>query len=294
MKARAGRIAARAGILLAAFGVSAMLFSGCGDAWRPLGNSSKAPERTYVSSFFDAKTGIAVGASGLVRHTEDCGKTWVEGSNSSMCLFACQAIDGKNCVASGNGNDVVLSSDGGRTWRHATDIVGRGKALSFIDGTKGWACSKTWLGETVDGGSTWSKMQMPSGVKILEATFMEAPGVGYIVASDGVAYRTASAGAEWERLSAPFPAGDPAFSPKYASDNQCVALCSANGILTAASVGAVGKGFALRVRTSADGGKTWSSPERHAIKKPVLSMTMGRTGLITVFGIDMVATVYGR
>jgi photosystem II stability/assembly factor-like uncharacterized protein len=273
---------------------STMFLSGCGGDWAALGSSAKAPDRTYIASFFDSKTGIAVGASGLVRHTVDGGATWVEGSNSSMCLFACQAIDGTNCVASGNGNDVVVSSDGGKNWRHAADIVGRGKALSFADSQAGWACSKTWLGETVDGGSVWKAMQLPSGVKILETAFMESPGVGYIVASDGVVYRTSTGGKEWERLAAPFPAGIPSFAPKYASENQCVALCTSNGMLIAASIGTAGKAYELRVRSSADSGKTWSNAERHPIKKPVLSMTMGRTGIITVFDIDLVATVYGR
>jgi len=294
MRTRAKRIVARMASFLSAVLISSTFFIGCGGAWGVKGNSSKAPERTYISSFFDAKTGIAVGASGLVRYTDDGGKSWTEGVNSSRCLFACQTIDGKNCVASGNGSNVVVTADGGRTWRRVADIVGRGKALSFVDSLKGWACSKTWLGETADGGLTWNEMQMPKDAKILETVLMEAPGVGYIVASDGVAYRTSTGGKEWERLTAPFAAGTPSFAPKYASDNQCLALCSSNGILTAASVGTVGKGYELRVRSSADGGKTWSRPERHAIKKPVLSMTMARTGVITVFGIDMVATVYGR
>lgn len=274
--------------------IAAALFTGCGSEWKATGTTSKAPEKAYTATFYDSLNGISVGYAGLVRYTADGGKTWNEGSNSSMCLFSCAMIDAKNCIASGNGSNVVVSSDAGKTWTHVTNLTSRGKSLSFIDPLNGWASTKTWVGKTSDGGKTWTPLSLPPDVKLVETLLVTKTDCGYVVSNTGALYATCDGGQSWTTLGTPFPAKGKDFAPKYGIDNQSIALYASATDMIAASVGTSGNTSELCISKSLDGGKTWSKAEKHILPKPVLTVTAGPKGILTVFGIDTIATRFER
>jgi photosystem II stability/assembly factor-like uncharacterized protein len=270
-----------------------LLFAGCGGQWRETGRSVKSADRAYTGMFYDDANGIAVGYSGLARYTTDGGKSWNTAGNSSMCLFACTMIDGANYVVAGNGNDVRTSKNAGKSWDAAADIVGKGKSISFIDTSRGWGASKTWIGETGDGCATWKPISLPSGT-IAETVFMLSPGSGYMVSQKGELFLTSDSGEHWASVSVPFPADAKDFTPSYKKDNQavCLRMSGSTGII--AAIGMAGKTPALRIKTTKDGGKTWGKAENHALAVSGMTVSISPTGYISVFASDSAITKFAR
>jgi photosystem II stability/assembly factor-like uncharacterized protein len=265
--------------------VAVVLLSGCA-RWKEVAHSTKTDDRAYTGMYFDGTHALAVGYSGLIRYSADGGKNWSYGHNSSMCMFSCSMLDAATYFASGNGNDVIFSKDAGKSWDHLTDIIGRGKSLSFIDRSNGWASSKTWLGETRDGGTTWLPVALPADASMVETVLLTAPGSGYLVSPKGVLFHTSDSGASWDALSTPFPLGDPSFRPSYTKDNQGIALAikGKNGFV--AAIGLADKKPALVVRSTTDGGKTWGSAEKHLLKGQPVTVSISPVGLLSVFLSD--------
>jgi photosystem II stability/assembly factor-like uncharacterized protein len=210
-----------------------------------------------------------------------------------MCLFACTMIDGANYVVAGNGNDVRTSKNAGKSWDAATDIVGKGKSLSFIDSSRGWGASKTWIGETSDRCATWKPITLPAGT-IAETVFMMAPGSGYMVSQKGELFLTSDSGEHWASVSVPFPADAKDFTPSYKKDNQavCLRMSGSTGII--AAIGMAGKTPALRIKTTKDGGKTWGKAENHALAVSGMTVSISPTDTISVFGSDTAITKFSR
>lgn len=270
-----------------------VLFAGCGGQWKETGRTVKTADRAYTGMFYDDANGIAVGYSGLARYTTDGGKSWNTAGNSSMCLFACTMIDGANSVVAGNGNDVRTSKNSGKSWDAATDIVGRGKSLSFIDTARGWGASKTWIGETGDGCATWKPIPLPSGT-IVETVFMMAPGSGYMVSQKGELFLTSDSGQHWASVSVPFPADAKDFTPSFKTDNQavCLRMSGSTGII--AAIGMAGKKPALSIKTTKDGGKTWGQAEKHGLAVTGMTVSISPTDCISVFESDTTITKFFR
>lgn len=263
--------------------------------WQESGTTVKTSERAYTGLFFDKNNGVVVGYGGLVMSTDDGGKIWVSGANRSMCMFAADDLDGQNCYAAGNGHNVIRSKNGGKQWGRVEDFEGkgvRGKSISFAESEIGWVASRLWVGETVDGGKTWREMPFPEGVSVVETVCCTGAGTGYIVAKNGGLFSTSDAGANWQSLGKPFPDDDAAFRPVYMKDTQGIAL-RFNGLEgTVACVGIAGEKAQVRIRTTKDGGKTWSKAEKHELHSAPMSVGLSRTGTIAVFNADSTMTVF--
>ncbi|HNY16843.1 MAG TPA: hypothetical protein PKL75_05285 [Treponemataceae bacterium] len=270
------------------------LFASCGATqWKETGRTAKTAEKAYTGMFYDDTNGIAVGYSGLARYTADGGKSWNTAGNSSMCLFACTMIDAANFVVAGNGNNVRTSKNSGKSWDAATNIVGKGKSLSFIDPSRGWGSSKTWIGETGDGCATWTPIPLPAGT-IAETVCMLAPGSGYMVSQKGELFLTSDSGQHWASVSSPFPADAKDFTPSYKKDNQavCLRMSGSTGII--AAIGMAGKTPALRIKTTTDGGKTWTKAETHPLAVAGMTVSISPTEFISVFSNDTAITKFSR
>jgi photosystem II stability/assembly factor-like uncharacterized protein len=260
--------------------------------WREEATTAKGFSSTYSASFIDESRGIGVGASGLVTFTGDGGQAWDRGINRSMCLFACQMLDASRCFATGNGGYVIGSKDGGRNWEVLSKLAAPGRSISFADESLGWAATKSWLGETRDGGKTWSAIPLPPGFGKIEAVSL-ASDCGYAVSQDGLAYRTRDSGATWEALASPFPRSESEYSRVYGNFAQSVGLRFAGTKGVAAVVCFAGGKRLLVVKTTEDGGATWSEPERHELAVQGSTLTLGM-GLISVLGSDMTVTLFRR
>lgn len=135
------------------------------------------------------------------------------------------ALAGTRVVAVGERGIVVLSDDGGRTWRQAkaVPVSVTLTALQFVDSRRGWAVGH---GGTVlrsdDGGQTWVRqvdgrtlamaMRAAAPSKEVQALADEGPDKplldlhfvdakhGYIIGAYGLAFETRDAGATWTSL----------------------------------------------------------------------------------------------
>ncbi len=273
-----------------------VLFIGCAK-WKETGKTVKTSERAYTGIFFDKDNGVAVGYSGLVMNTNDGGRIWISGANRSMCLFAAETVDGQTCYAAGNGHNVIRSKNAGKQWGRVEDFTGagvRGKSISFADSELGWVASKLWLGETSDAGKTWKEIPFPEDVKIMETVCCTGAGTGYIIAKNGGLYATSDAGASWQSLGKPFPEDDAKFRPIYMKDTQGVAM-RFNGLEgTITCVGVSEEKAQVRIKTTKDGGKTWSKAEKHDLDSAPMSVSLSKTGTIAVFNADTTMTVFAN
>lgn len=270
----------------------AVLFASCGGI-ASTGVTSKTDSTAYTGAMLNATDGVAVGYSGLVMYTTDGGKSWARGANKSMCMFASDVVDAQNFIASGNGGNVIQTVDGGKTWKHMASITAsRGKSVSFADATHGWVSSRTWLGETVDGGQKWTPLTLPEGVTLIETVNFSAPGAGYLLSEKGELYRTNNGGAAWDKIAAPTADINASFKPFMAKDVQNAAMRFTGDKGIFASIGMTGKSASLLILTTADGGKSWVSKGMTKQKGTPLSVYISPDNFVSVFTADSKITKY--
>lgn len=263
----------------------------CSRGPRAVSNSTKTDGTIYTGGFATPAHGYALGDFGLVLYTDDGGKTWNRGTNSSMGLYALDSLDAKTCVAAGRDGNVTMTNDGGKTWRRLADApVRHVKSVSFADPRLGWVASKGWVGESVDGGLAWKSIPLPPGVAMAEAVACLDSGRGMLLSADGTLFETADGGARWDVMSKPIDRKDAAFKPLFASDNHCAELRVSGARLTLVLIGSTKSGFALRELVSPDGGKTWAPPKDLALQRPPLTVSMDRSRLVSIFNADSTIT----
>ncbi len=168
-------------------------------------------------------------------------------ADSEMLLAAARA--GDRLVAVGDHGTIVLSDDGGRTFRQARSVPTRVtlNSVSFADRENGWAAGHWGTSlRTADGGETWTLQRTDTSVDrplfaihALDATHVVAAGLwSLVVVSD-------DAGARWEEVRLPAPPDG-----GRADRNLFGAFSEGNTLYLVAE-----RGLVLR---SADSGRTWS------------------------------------
>ncbi len=267
------------------------LAASCSRGPRALSDTTMTDGTAYTGGFATATHGYAIGDFGLVLYTDDGGKTWNRGTNSSMGLYALDSLDATTCVAAGRDGNVTMTNDGGKSWKRLADVpVLHVKSVSFVNSSLGWIASKGWVGETVDGGSSWKAIPLPPGVVMAETVACRAPGQAALLSSDGRLFATSDGGTQWNELSKPIDRNDPSFKPMFTGDNHCAELRFSGDRVTLVLLGSTKKGFALRELVSADGGKTWTPPEDLALRRAPLTVSVDRSLLVSVFNADSTIT----
>jgi len=125
--------------------------------------------RLWDVAFADADHGFAVGGASepdrnVLLTTDDGGATWIKrASGTAQPLYGVDAIDSQHAWVVGEKGTILVTGDGGLTWRRqspaVTASVGSGlSGVDMLDGQIGWA---TGAGSTVlattDGGATWAR-----------------------------------------------------------------------------------------------------------------------------------------
>ena len=158
----------------------------------------------YSISMADAQNGWAVGQLSLVLHTSDGGKTWQRQTtpkdDQGVHLFAVQAVTAQQAIAVGEWGTRLLTEDGGQTWQDDSltisedhpqfvwltvpdqEKVRRGEKV-FEDVTLNdvsclqanrhfcWIIGEfAYLFRTEDGGKTWERGKIESGIEIQPIT----------------------------------------------------------------------------------------------------------------------------
>lgn len=162
-------------------------------------------------------------------------------------LSAAQA--GKRLVAVGDRGTVLLSDDGGRSFRQARAVPTRATltSVSFIDANKGWAVGH-WgtIIATNDGGETWMLQRTDTTTdRPLFAVQAVSPRHAVAVGLWSLVLRTEDGGERWTELALPAPPDG------RRADRNLFGLFQSANILYAPAE----RGLVLR---SADQGKTWS------------------------------------
>lgn len=222
---------------------------------------------TNLCGFLNEGFGVTVGYSGEVHYTGDGTKTWPRAENASMCLFALDFIDGNVAWAAGNGNNVRMSSDGGKTWaeKSSANIGSILSYIDFVDDKSGWVANLYGLEATSDGAQTWTEIALPENAKSIAAICLRTPECGYLMTHGGLLFTTADGGATWSEQDlklADYNVAD--LKGNAGLTQKTVALAdisfSSENDGTIVFAGMVpGQGFIVVCLVTADGGATWES-----------------------------------
>lgn len=153
-----------------------------------------------IEGFLNESFGITAGRTGETHYTTDGGKTWPRSENMSMCRFSIDIVDENLVWNGGNGSQIRVSKDGGKTYSAVTDLPLGGSVsnLDFIDEITGWACTTGKCASTADGGMTWTPMTLPEEAKGIAALSLRTPADGYIFSRNGLFLTTHDGGATWD------------------------------------------------------------------------------------------------
>ncbi len=264
-------------------------------AWSRGKPSAKLSDRAYVALLTPSGAGFNAGYSGGVEYTENGGKNWIAGTNRSVCMFAAEITRSGTCFATGNGSNFIVSTNGGKNWQKKENIGGSiGKSVSFADDTTGWAASTSWLGQTENAGSAWTTLTLPADFGLVETICCAGKGAGYVLSMEGRLFATTDGGSSWTERAAPFPKSDESFKPLWGRKTQGAAIRFTGDSGVAAAIGKDAGKPALLVRTSEDGGVTWSSAKKFPFVLAPLACTIDPDGNVTVFNADTTATLIAR
>lgn len=166
--------------------------AGATHAWTTLPAPWKDVEYARDLGTF-APTGlVAVGAGGRAAVSTSGGLGWVRrspaGDGFTRDLNGVAFLSASRGVTVGNGGTLLLTTDGGRTWRHpqvpalppGTDLndVALSTTAGFVVGDDGLLLASS------DGGASWQLVPTPTTAHLTDVA-MTATGVGVAGASDG-------------------------------------------------------------------------------------------------------------
>ncbi len=156
---------------------------------------------------------------GIVGRTRDGGQTWRFRNGVAVetgAGFGLHRVQFRDVVHGWVANDdgVLLTEDGGESWRRATGIGGDGPALfdvQFIDAGNGWAVGTSRLIRTEDGGETWRtlvKGAYENGYFSGNAVHFLDARHGWLAGRDGTLMRSDDGGQTWTPVALPLRAGE--------------------------------------------------------------------------------------
>jgi photosystem II stability/assembly factor-like uncharacterized protein len=260
------------GLLLLALATFVPHAAAAAPAWKLV---SEAPitHKASVAAFLDEKNGITGGYAGAMYVTQDGGKTWSPGTNSSACRFGLEARPGAAFTA-GNHGHVRASKDGGAHWTSAASfgrqLPGHARFLSFVDAKRGVVASPSDLGLTADGGESWTKFDPPPEASAIAAVSLAEEGGALrlrVLDETGDLWLSLDGAKTWAQ--APSPLRDPVMA-SMTTPWAALRFNGPEGVLAAFLDEGLPKGHVYRTR---DGGKTWAEDpvDKLAIGSPNLS-----------------------
>lgn len=165
--------------------------------------------------FVDSKRGWAGGDGGLILHTDDGGRNWIQQTGftdeSINDLYFRDKEDGYVLAA----NRIFVTGDGGKSWRESSKFLpeGFGGALPelysvrFTSKKRGLIVGSvsrrdrvvdSLVLRTEDGGGSWVRQAVPTREELIHLDFASEKR-GWIVGASGVMLETRDGGATWAR-----------------------------------------------------------------------------------------------
>ncbi|MBS0375580.1 MAG: hypothetical protein JSR73_13465 [Proteobacteria bacterium] len=185
-------------------------------------------------------------------------------------LLDVRALPGGGLVTAGERGHVLLSGDGGASWRQSpVPVRSTLTALYFTDARHGWAVGhdETIL-RTVDGGASWQLVHYaPEREQPLLSVWFDGAGHGLAVGAYSTVYRSDDGGLTWQNV--PFtPRPKPSSArkakpaPQFGPDDMRADVSAEQPHLTAVVADAAGHLYvtaeAGHLYRSDDGGRSWS------------------------------------
>ena len=151
---------------------------------------------------------------GIVGHTQDGGRSWrfatgIASGGSDFALGRLHFFDRFNGISVGRFGKVILTGDGGESWRPARKSNYSGASLfdvQFLDRYHGWAAGPGVFVRSEDGGETWEDPIRGSELEgYLHCTSVHFvnPRRGWLAGLDGFFMRTDDGGDSWTRVELP-------------------------------------------------------------------------------------------
>lgn len=174
--------------------------------------------------FTDSLNGWVTGAGwaidgGIAGRTRDGGCTWrfqsgvLSGGDKGSGLAHVQFQDSLHGVAAASYERILVTDDGGESWRPAANRGPGGGSLfdlQFIDAWNGWAAGSLIV-RTEDGGETWRKLTRgtsENGYLSANAIHFLDPWRGWLVSHGGALMRSDDGGVNWTPVALPLRAGE--------------------------------------------------------------------------------------
>jgi len=208
----------------------------------------------YLSDLFFAspKVGYAVGGAfdgtwGAIAKTSDGGATWkvVFASTDIAAMNSAFFTDENNGVVRLHDHRVLITADGGQTWRGATGAAEF--VMKFADPEVGWSCIEEYgpsCSITTDGGKSWTthSIGLPEDI---EAYSVPRRDLVYVVGDHGMIFRYRIVPADYTAkgiVDAPLmqPYGGPIVTQLQQMQTQVAALQSQISAAPASSASASG------------------------------------------------------
>jgi photosystem II stability/assembly factor-like uncharacterized protein len=135
-----------------------------GQSWTA--NRTERAKEFYSISFSGAAHGVAVGEDGRILYTADGGRQWeLPKAGFKAVLSGVSMLSPTTAVAVGGEGLIVRTTDGGQSWTKVpsgTDLyLG---AVGFADEHSGLAVGYSTILATGDGGQTWERRLLATGV----------------------------------------------------------------------------------------------------------------------------------
>ena len=170
-----------------------------GDTWnkRSIGIKIKFPSVNFI----DNNNGWMVGKHGTILKTTDGGTTWKIVVNGNVGDYiSSHFVDNLTGYAVGNKGYIGKTVDGGFTWdEQKSNEANPITKVQFFDQNTGWALvpQSSIVLNTVDGGNTWVKKQLP--LKSPQSMYFTNSKNGFVVGAKNIIYQTTDGGNTWIR-----------------------------------------------------------------------------------------------
>jgi len=189
-----------------------------GNTWTVLVLSIEDVDGLTSIYFIDSNIGYALGLRSvgnfygtyfvIILKTIDGGTTWSASLDNSSYgrLYSVCFTDAKTGYAVGRDGNLDLfhgiiykTSDGGITWtdiwRPLNPIEDSSlQSVYFIDSNMGYAVGSNLCLKTINGGMTWSNLDVPEGLGGLMSVYFTNSTTGFIVTSNGIILKTSTGG----------------------------------------------------------------------------------------------------
>lgn len=209
----------------------------------------------------------AVGRNGKIVRSEDQGRKWTaQSSGTHAHLQSIAAWDPMRALTVGNGGEVRLTTDGGKTWKELDNVPHDGKQHKYIRVRTG-ANGRAWIvgefGAVLEGrdyGSNWKNIGQQEDVAWNDVAVNA--GVILLVGEFGKIRRSTDDGATWTEVASPLKT-------------------SLMGVALRADGTAVAVGLEGAILVSRDGGASWKRVSSGTVEH-LFSVTVHGDGWLAV------------